>query len=68
MEEIQNKRGRAFLFALLGREVSLVWDVSKGTDSVVKNRYEDTFKNDKKISAKFKYKLSLKCLSWTFTD
>jgi hypothetical protein len=24
MEEIQNKRGRAFLFALLGREVSLV--------------------------------------------
>jgi len=49
-EEIQNKRGRASLFAVLGREIYLIVDVSKGTDNVVKNRYEDTFKNEKKQS------------------
>jgi hypothetical protein len=56
IEEIQNKRGTAFLFAVLGREISLIVDVSReGIDNVVKNRYENTFKNKtKKISAKFK--------------
>ena len=42
IEEIQNKRRTAFLFALLGREIFLSMDVSKGIDNVVKNRYEDT--------------------------
>jgi hypothetical protein len=42
IEEIQNKRRRAFLFALLGREIFLIVDVSKGTDNAVKNIYEDT--------------------------
>ena len=41
IEEIQNKRRRDFLFALLGREIFLIVDVSKGNGNVVKNRYED---------------------------
>ena len=48
IEEIQNKRGRDFVFALLGSEIYLIVDVSKEINNVVKNRYEDTFKNEKK--------------------
>jgi hypothetical protein len=42
IEKIQNKRRKTFLFALFGREISLIVDFSKWIDNVVKNRYEDT--------------------------
>jgi len=38
IEEIQNKRGRALRFTLLGREISLIVDVFEGIDSVLKDR------------------------------
>lgn len=48
IEEIQNKRGRAFVFALLGSEIYLIVNVCKGINNIVKNKYVETFKNEKK--------------------